>query len=59
MRLELPHAELLDGFEINVELLRSRVERRPGKKPAQSTSSFQCSSRFSVASSHFSVASSQ
>ena len=36
----LPHAELLDQFEITVELLRSRLERNSGKKPAQSTTSF-------------------
>jgi len=34
--LELPHSELLDQFEITVELLRSRLER----KPVQSTASF-------------------
>jgi len=36
MHSELPHSELLDQFEITVELLRSRLER----KPVQSTASF-------------------
>ena len=36
----LPHSELLDQFEITVELLRSRLERNSGKKPVQSTISF-------------------
>jgi hypothetical protein len=34
------HSELLDQFEITAELLRSRLERPPGKKPVQSTASF-------------------
>ena len=36
MHSELPHAELLDQFEITAELLCSRLER----KPVQSTTSF-------------------
>ena len=36
MQSELPHAELLDQFEIRAELMRSRLER----KPAQSAASF-------------------
>src|SRR6202047_5412397 len=36
MHSELPHAKLLDNFEITAELLRSRLER----KPVQSTASF-------------------
>jgi hypothetical protein len=38
--LELPHSELLDQFEITVELLRSRLERNSERKPVQSTASF-------------------
>src|SRR6266853_2881780 len=38
--LELPHLELLDQFEITVELLRSRLERNSERKPVQSTASF-------------------
>src|SRR6202140_5917801 len=34
--LELPHSELLDQFEITVELLRSRLERKLERKPVQS-----------------------
>jgi recA bacterial DNA recombination protein len=37
---ELPHAELLDQFEVTVELLRSRWERKLEKKPVQSTARF-------------------
>ena len=37
---ELPHSELLDQFEITIELLRSRVERKLERKPVQSTASF-------------------
>jgi len=37
---ELPHSELLDKFEITVELLRSRLERELERKPVQSTASF-------------------
>jgi recombination protein RecA len=37
---ELPHAELLDQFEVTVELLRSRLERKSERKPVQSTASF-------------------
>jgi hypothetical protein len=40
MPSELPHTELLDQFEITVELLRSRLERRLEKKPVQSAASF-------------------
>ncbi len=40
MHSELPHAELLDQFEITAELLRSRLERKPERKPVQSTASF-------------------
>jgi recombination protein RecA len=40
MHTALPHSELLDKFEITVELLPSRLERNSGKKPAQSTTSF-------------------
>ena len=40
MHSELPHAELLDQFEITAELLRSRLERKPQRKPVQSTASF-------------------
>jgi hypothetical protein len=40
MHAELPHAELLDQFEVTVELLRSRLERKSEKKPVQSTASF-------------------
>jgi recombination protein RecA len=40
MHAELPHAELLDQFEITVELLRSRLERKLEKKPVQSAASF-------------------
>ena len=40
MHAELPHAELLDQFEITVELLRSRLERKLEKKPVQSAVSF-------------------
>jgi recA bacterial DNA recombination protein len=36
----LPHAELLDKFEITVELLRSRWDRSSGKRPVQSATSF-------------------
>jgi len=38
--LELPHSELLDQFEITVELLRSRLERNSERKPVQSSASF-------------------
>jgi hypothetical protein len=34
------HSELLEQFEITAELLRSRLERPPGKKPVQSMASF-------------------
>jgi recombination protein RecA len=34
------HAELLDQFEITVELLRSRLERKLERKPVQSAASF-------------------
>ncbi len=37
---ELPHSELLDQFEITVELLRSRLEKKLERKPVQSTASF-------------------
>jgi len=37
---ELPHSELLDQFEITVELLRSRLETKLERKPVQSTASF-------------------
>jgi recombination protein RecA len=37
---ELPHAELLDQFEITAQLLRSRLERKSLRKPMQSTASF-------------------
>jgi len=41
---ELPHSELLDQFEITVELLRSRfgqkIERKMERKPVQSTACF-------------------
>ena len=37
---ELPHAELLDQFEITAELVRSRLERQSERKPVQSTASF-------------------
>jgi hypothetical protein len=37
---ELAHAELLDQFEITVELLRSRLERNLERKPVRSTASF-------------------
>jgi hypothetical protein len=40
MHAELPHAELLDQFEITVELLRSRLERKLEKKPVQSAVNF-------------------
>jgi recA bacterial DNA recombination protein len=40
MHSEPPHSELLDQFEITVELLRSRMERKPERKPMQSTASF-------------------
>ena len=40
MHAELPHAELLDQFEITVELLLSRLERKLEKKPVQSAASF-------------------
>jgi hypothetical protein len=40
MHSELPHSELLDQFEITVELLRSRLERKVERKPVQSTASF-------------------
>ena len=40
MHSELPHSELLDQFEITVELLRSRLERKLERKPVQSTASF-------------------
>jgi hypothetical protein len=40
MQTDLPHSELLDQFEIRVELLRSRLERNSEKKPVQSTISF-------------------
>ena len=40
MHTELPHSELLDQFEITVELLRSRLEKKLEKKPVQSTASF-------------------
>jgi hypothetical protein len=40
MHAELAHTELLDQFEITVELLRSRLERKLERKPAQSTASF-------------------
>jgi hypothetical protein len=38
--LQLPHSELLDQFEITVELLRSRLEKKWERKPVQSTASF-------------------
>ena len=40
LHMDLPHSELLDQFEITVELLRSRLERSTGKKPVQSATSF-------------------
>jgi recA bacterial DNA recombination protein len=40
MHSELPHSELLDQFEITVELLRSRLERKLERKPVQSTAIF-------------------
>jgi len=40
MHSELPHSELFDQFEITAELLRSRLERKLERKPAQSTASF-------------------
>jgi recombination protein RecA len=40
MHSELSHSELLDQFEITVELLRSRMERKPKRKSMQSTASF-------------------
>jgi recombination protein RecA len=40
MHSELSHAELLDQFEITVELLRSRLERKLERKPVRSTASF-------------------
>ncbi len=36
----MPHAELLDQFEVTVELLRLRLERKSERKPVQSTASF-------------------
>ncbi len=42
MHAELSHAELLDQFEITVELMCSRLERKLERKPVQSTrASFQ------------------
>jgi len=38
---ELAHSKLLDQFEITAELLCSRLERKPERKPVQSTASFQ------------------
>ena len=38
--LELAHSKLLDQFEITAELLRSRLENKSERKPAQSTASF-------------------
>jgi recombination protein RecA len=37
---ELPHAELLDQFEVTVELLHSRLHRKLERKPVQSAASF-------------------
>jgi hypothetical protein len=37
---KLAHSELLDQFEITVELLRSRLERKMERKPVQSTATF-------------------
>jgi len=40
MHSKLPQTELLDQFEVTVELLHSRLERKLEKKPVQSTASF-------------------
>jgi len=40
MHSKLPQAELLNQFEVTVELLRSRLERKLEKKPVQSTARF-------------------
>ena len=37
---DLPHSELLDQFEVTVELLGSRLERKLERRPVQSTTSF-------------------
>ena len=50
MHSELAHSELFDQFDITVELLRSRLEGKLGRKPMQSTASF--SSRAAWADSH-------